>query len=122
MTYSDNEGVGHASGRVGDLVTELNPVMVEPTTFDHSNTIKPCNALLREEGSQDLLVMEEKTSSESAGQVTRKRNGTSYVSNNTAHTVGGEDIETVVIVEIEFELSGKIANGSCHKKEAKGGS
>lgn len=32
--------------------------MVEPTTLNDSDAIKPCNALLREEGSQDLLVME----------------------------------------------------------------
>lgn len=44
-----------------------------------------------------------------------------YVSDDSSDTVRGEDIETVVVVEVELELGGKVTNGSSHEPEEHGG-
>ena len=45
-----------------------------------------------------------------------------YVTDETANTVRGKDIETVVIVQVELELGGKVAHGTSGETEEYGGS
>ncbi|KAG8965179.1 hypothetical protein FRC00_009872 [Tulasnella sp. 408] len=48
-----DEGVGDAGGRVGELVAELDPVVVEPTSGDDSDAVEGSDGRLSEEAGAD---------------------------------------------------------------------
>lgn len=70
-------------------------MVIEPTTRNDSDTIESGDGSLSEEGGEDI-------------------------SDDTTDGVGGEDIETIVVVEEELELGGEIADGSGHETEENG--
>jgi uncharacterized protein (DUF927 family) len=92
----DNKGVAEASARISELVAELDPVSVDPATGNDSSTIKSCDFSLGKEASQD-------------------------VADDTANSVGGEDIEAIIIAEDKFELGGKVANSPSSDTEGNRG-
>ena len=84
-----DEGVGEASGRIGELVAELDPVMVEPAAVNHGNTVEAGNRRLREESGKD-------------------------VADDSADSVDSEDIESIIVVEEELELGSDVASSSAN--------
>jgi len=90
-----NEGVGQARNRIGELVTQLDPMMVQPPAWDDSESIEAGDTSLGKEGSQD-------------------------VANNTADSMRSEDIESIVIMENKLDLSSKIANSASGHTEKNG--
>lgn len=49
-----HEGVCHACCAVGDLVSELDVVVVDPATVDYEDSIVGGDGALREEGGEDV--------------------------------------------------------------------
>lgn len=49
-----DEGVGDAGGGVGELVAELDPVVVEPASGDDSDAVEGSDGRLSEEASADV--------------------------------------------------------------------
>lgn len=75
-----DEGVGAPREGVGQLVAELDPVVVEPATFDDLHVIQVGNVVGSEKGGAD-------------------------VADQAADAVHGEDVEGVVDAEYELQLS-----------------
>lgn len=73
-TYGHDEGVAHAGDGVGDLVAELDVVVVEPASGDGRGAVEAGDARLREEASKN-------------------------VANQTANSVGCEDLWIVTRLE-----------------------
>ena len=92
-----DERVCEAGGRVGELVAELDPVVVEPTAVDLGDSVETGHGGLGEEGGED-------------------------VADDTADPMDGEDIEGVVVVKEELELGGKVARGGADNTVENGGS
>lgn len=90
-----DEGVGDTGGGVGELVAELDPVVIEPASRDNGDAVKGSDGSLSEEGSAD-------------------------VADETTDGVSGEDIEAIIVVEDELELGRPIASSAA--KNAKGNS
>jgi len=88
----NNEGVAEAGGRISELICKLNVVLVQPTTWDDSDSIESSHTGLCEDTCEE-------------------------VAKNTANTVGGEDVKGIIVTEEKFELSGEIANSSSSKAE-----
>jgi hypothetical protein len=53
-THGHDERVGQARHRISELVTELDPVLIQPATRDHCDSVKAGDACLSEEGGQDV--------------------------------------------------------------------
>lgn len=53
-TYSHHEGISETSSRVCNLVTKLDPVVVEPTSRNISKAIEPSDTGLCEESGEDV--------------------------------------------------------------------
>jgi len=66
-THCNNEGVAESGGRISELIRKLNVVLVQPTTWNVSDSIKSSHAGLREEACKE-------------------------VASNTANAVSGEDL------------------------------
>ena len=94
---SHDEGVGNASDTIGELVGELDPVAVDPATFNG------CEATIE---IRDVFLSKD-TSEE--------------VADNTTHTMGGKDIEAIIIAKDELELGGKVANSTGDDAKGNGG-
>jgi len=97
MHSPENDGChgqrpAETGARVSELDTELPVIVVQPTSFDGGGTIESSNASLSEEASQ-------------------------YVSDDTANSVAGKDVEGIVVTKYEFELGGEIAQSASHKTE-----
>lgn len=54
VTYGHDKGIGQARDRIGELVTQLDPVTVQPATCDDSNSVEAGDASLGKEGGQDI--------------------------------------------------------------------
>jgi len=80
------EGITETGARVRELDAKLAPIVIEPATSDDS-AVESGNRGLGEEGSHE-------------------------VADDTTDTVRGEDIETVIVLEDEFELSSEVACGT----------
>ena len=53
-TYGHDEGVAEACGGVGDLVSELDVVVVDPAAVDDGDAVEASHARLGEETSKDV--------------------------------------------------------------------
>lgn len=82
-----DKGVAETRDTVGQLVAELDPVVVEPATVDLGEAVQVGNVVSSEEGGQD-------------------------VTGHTANGVLGKDIQTVVNAKDKLELGGKVAHDS----------
>jgi len=80
----DNKGVGEDSAAARELVSELDPVVVDPATWKYGKTVEGGNVVSGKETSHD-------------------------VSAETTNTVESKDIETVVNLEIVLEVEGVVA-------------
>ncbi len=80
------KGVETAGGRVSKLVTELDPVVVEPASRDLGEAIKMCYVVGSEEGCEDIA-------------------------NETTDGMFSEDIERIINTEDELELGSVV--GTC---------
>jgi len=78
-----DEGVGTCGDGVGDLVAELNPVVVEPSTWDLGDTVEARDGCLGEETGHDAA-------------------------DDTSNGVGRKDIERLVDSDEELDLGGKV--------------
>jgi hypothetical protein len=103
-----HERVGHARDAIRGLVTELDPVVVEPPARNGGDTVVGGDAVLREEAGEE-------------------------VAHNTANGVRREDlymaisigrfsrrstyIETIVVTEEELELRSEVANRTSNNTE-----
>lgn len=90
-----NERIRNTGDRVGELVTKLNVVVIKPATGDGGKTVEAGDGGLSEEASAD-------------------------VADNTTDSVSGEDIEAVIVVEDELELSCPIASSATKNAESNG--
>ena len=71
--------------------------MVEPSTRNHSNTVKGRNVIGSEETTMNVRIYLEQ------GSIREK------IADNTAHTMNGEDIESIVNTDPELEFGSIIA-------------
>lgn len=85
--HGDDEGPAETRSGVGKLVTELDPVLVDPTTGDKRRTIEGSDPVVGEEGGEN-------------------------VSNHTTNTVCSKDIKSIVVAKHVLETSGKVASGT----------
>lgn len=81
----DGEGITHASETISNLMTDLNPVLIEPATRNDGNAIESSNVGL--------------------GENTGKN-----VTNETTNAMDGEDIKSIIIIEGVLQLAGEVAN------------
>lgn len=84
---ADDERVGHAADSVGELVRELDPMLVEPAAADLGEAVKMGYVVRGEETGQEIT-------------------------DETSNTVDGEDIERVIDMEEELEFGGIVASDS----------
>ncbi|KAI3476989.1 hypothetical protein L1887_61419 [Cichorium endivia] len=81
--------------RVGELVAELDPVVVDPSTGNGRRAVERRHAVVGEEGSKN-------------------------VANHTADTVCRKDVERIVVAEQVLEARGKVAGGTADDTEGNG--
>ncbi|THH13251.1 hypothetical protein EW146_g6947 [Bondarzewia mesenterica] len=100
-----HERMGDPARRVRDLVSELDAVVIEPTTWDRGQPVEPSQGTLCEE------VCKEPTDTQAQGISTSviktRRDGAqknAHLTDDAADGVHREDIERIVIVEVELEL------------------
>jgi hypothetical protein len=79
-----DQGVREAGAAVSSLVAKLDPVVVNPTTTDDGDAIESGNVFLSEKSGEEI-------------------------SNDTTNSMGGEDIEWVIVIEDKLELGGEVA-------------
>jgi len=113
--HRHNERVRHARDGIGQLPGQLDVVLVEPTSGDHSKAIIGSDRRLGEEPGQEL------------GEHRSDRNSNiwflnTYVPENTTNPVGRKNIERIIVPESELELGRKIANRAGQESEKYGGS
>lgn len=53
-THGDDERVTEASAGISELISELDPVVVNPTTWDDGEAVESSNFGLSEQSSHDL--------------------------------------------------------------------
>jgi hypothetical protein len=78
-----NEGIGATSERVSQLVRELHPVVIEPTTLDAGNAVETGDVVCSKESGEN-------------------------VADKAADAVDGENVEGVVNAEDELQLGSVI--------------
>jgi hypothetical protein len=91
-----DKGVCATGDGIGQLVTKLDPVVVDPSTGDDGEAIEMCYVVSSEEGGQD-------------------------VANETSNGVLGEDIKSIINAEDELELSGVVGTGGTENTVDDGG-
>jgi len=97
ITYRYSKRIRHAGHRISKLNTKLFPVVVQPASGDREATIETSNTGLSEEASQKI-------------------------SDKSANSVTGEDIQGIVVAEHEFELRSEVAQGTSHEAKQNGSS
>lgn len=108
-THGHHERVAEAGHRVRELVRELDVVVVEPAAVDDGEAVEARHALLREQTGEQVA-------DDAADSMRRKDLRAEIQCERTVaerkcqHT----HIETVVVVEQELELRGKVADGARH--------
>lgn len=94
-TYGHDKRVSKAGNRVGYLVSELDPVVIDPSTSDNAKSVQSSNLLLSEKGGEN-------------------------VSDHAANSVTGKDIKAIVIAEQKLELGGEVACSSGNNTKCDG--
>lgn len=91
-----DERVAEASAAVGELVAQLDVVAIWPASRDLGEAVEVGDISLGEEGGEK-------------------------VADDSANTMGGEDIERVVVAEDKLEFRGKVAHGASNNTKGDGG-
>lgn len=109
-----DQRIAEAGARVGKLPTQLDPVSIKPTARDGSQAVKSCNRRLRENARKHLGRGD-------ASAWRQVNQGRTYVSDEPANGVNGENIQSIIVAKVELDLCRKIADGPTHDTEANGG-
>lgn len=90
-----DKGVAASGDRVGQLVAELDPVVVDPASANHGDAVQVRDVVGSKEGSED-------------------------VAHETADAVHGKDVESVVDLKQELELGAVVGKGCAENAERNG--
>jgi hypothetical protein len=92
----DSEGVSEDGAAAGELVSQLDPVVVDPTAWELGETVKSGDVVSGEETGEN-------------------------VSDEATNTVESEDVETVVNLDEVLEVEGKVAGSGGDDTDWDGG-
>lgn len=113
-TDSHSKGVSEATNRVGELVTQLDIVVVEPASRNLSDAIEASDAGLGKEGSEEVANNSTNTVS--------SKDLCTQVRHRFAFRLKVTYIKGIIITEEELELGSKIAKGTAKDTEENSGS
>lgn len=108
-----DERVGEAGDRVGELVAELDPVVVDPAAGDDGEAVEVGDVVTTKLLIFVHFVLE-------GGRSLRGKEGSADVASNTTNSVDGKDIESVVDANQELELGGDVAYNTTDDAENDG--